>query len=350
MAYHLCDGFDNYGSSTERWSSVNGTMSYSSSYARFAAPAGLLGQGLKMGTSGAQWKQWNMVSNQATMIFGFAVYFPNLAATDGELMSFLDTTTTQCSIHVTATGAIQLQGGSGGAVLATSSPGVITVGWHWLDIEFTVNPSTGFVAIYVDQPAGGAPVVNLGGLNTRTSSNSYMNGFRIGDMSAVWNGLQLDDFHAHDNTGSAPNSILGESRVYTKKANGAGYTTNWTPNGAAANWQCSDDSPPDGDTTYNSSNTAGAIDGYAVPSAGLTVAPHYLVRLSYVRRDDAGPHTFQNGIRSAGTNALGTAFTVPSGYSWTDCSTCYVNDPATSSPWASGTAADAASMVIDETS
>jgi hypothetical protein len=193
-------------------------------------------------------------------------------------------------------------------------------------------------------------VLSASSLNNRSSANNYLNAFLIGDTSAVFGGVQFDDFHAHDNTGSAPNAILGDSRIYTKKANAAGYTTNWTPNGAAANWQCSNDSPPDGDTTYNSSNTPGAIDAYAVQSAGFTVAPNGLVRRSYVRRDDAGPHTFQNGIRSGSTNALGTAFTVPSTYAWTDGGTCYVNDPATGSPWASATPADAASMVIDETS
>ncbi len=353
MAYQVWDGFDNYNASTELWSAVNGTMSYSSSYCRFLTPSGLLGQGLKMASSsGSQWKQWNMVSNQATMIFGFAIYLPTIAT--GLFIEFMDGGTYQCSLLITASGQIQLVAGGGGTyggVLATSGPGVITAGtWHWIDISVTINNTTGAISLYVDQPAGGVAILTASGLNNRGSSNNYMNAFRIGDITAVFQGIQFDDFHAHDTTGSAPNAILGDSRIYTKNANGAGYATNWTPNGASANWQCVDDSPPDGDTSYNSSNTPGAIDGYAVPSAGFTVAPNGLVRRSYVRRDDAGPHTFQNGIRSGTTNALGAAFTVPSSYAWTDCGTCYVNDPATGSPWASAAAADAATMVIDETS
>src|SRR5579859_4573486 len=39
--YQFWDGFDHYDSSHELWDAVNGTFSYSSTYARFAAPSGL---------------------------------------------------------------------------------------------------------------------------------------------------------------------------------------------------------------------------------------------------------------------------------------------------------------------
>lgn len=347
MAYHLWDGFDNYNGSNELWPSIGPTVAYSSAYARFTAPSGLLGQGMKITGSGS--KAWNMSSNQATMIFGFPLQVEQLGS--GPIMFFLDGSTVQCSLWLQSNGAIELVLSYGGAVIAATGPGLFTPGvWHWLDIEITINNASGAIAVYLDSPAGAAAILNDTGLNTRSTANNYMNAFRIGDMNAVFVASYWDDFHAHDISGSAPNAILGDSRIYTKKASGAGYATNWTPNGASANWQCIDDSPPDGDTTYNSSNTPGTIDGYTVPTAGFTVAPNGVVRRSYVRRDDAGPHTFQNGIRSGSTNGLGTAFSVPSSYAWTDCGTCYVNDPATGSPWANASAADAASMVIDETS
>ena len=347
-AYHLWDGFDNYDSSHELWPVINGTPDYSSAYARFAAPSGTLGQGCRFLSGIGPYKQWNMISNQSTMIFGFAFFTPRLST--GEFMYFMDAGTVQCSLHFTPTGGILLQASFNGTTLAATGPGVIAPNtWYWIDIQITIS-ATGSIQIYINQPAGGAATLTASGINTKQTGNAYMNAFRVGDISNSFTGLLIDDFHAHDTTGSAPNAILGDSRIFTKKANAAGYTTNWTPNGASANWQCSDDSPPDGDTTYNSSNTPGAIDGYAVPGAGFTVAPNGVVRRSYVRRDDAGPHTFQNGIRSGSTNALGTAFTVPSSYAWTDGNTCYVNDPATSVPWATAAAADAAAMIIDETS
>jgi hypothetical protein len=349
-AYHLWDGFDNYNGSSQVWSAVLGTLTYGSGFARFATPTGLLGQGLKFG-GGTSWIQWNMVSNQPTMIFGFGIFIPQFPLVGAsQFLRFMDVGTGQCGLEFNSSGSILLNQGFSGATLAITVPGVMTTGiWHWLDVVITINNTTGAIQVYLDQPAGGAPVLTGSGLNTRSTANNSMNQFAIGDFGNVFNGMQIDDFHAHDITGAAPNAILGDSRIYTKKANGAGFSTLWTPNGAAANWQCSDEAPPDGDTTYNASNTPGAIDGYAVPTVPLSVAPNGLVRRSYVRRDDAGPHTFQNGIRSGSSNGLGSAFTVPSTYAWTDNNTCYVNDPATGSPFTAA-AADAVQMIIDETS
>lgn len=348
MSYELWDGFDHYNASFEMWPFTNGTMSYGPSYARFAAPAGLLGQGLKMAASGAQYKGWTLSGNRQTMIFGFAIYFPSLGSGSNNLIRFQDTSTVQCSLNITSAGAIQLVQGTAGTVLASTAPGVISPRvWHWLDIEITIASGSGAISIYIDEPAGASAVLNATSLNTQQSANAYMNVFYIGDFGAVFQGLQLDDFHAHTNSGSAPNSILGDSRIYTKIPNAAGYQTQWTPNGASANYQCVDDSIPDGDTTYVSSSTAGQIDGYAVPTAGFTGAPNGVVRRSYIRKDDASTHTFQNGVRSSSTNGLGTAVNVPSSYAWFD--SFFADDPATSAVWTAA-GADAAQMIIDETS
>ena len=70
-AYQLWDGFDNYNASTELWLLPAGTPSYGSSYARFAAPSGLLSQGIYSG--GGFQKKAVLNSNQGTLIFGFAI-------------------------------------------------------------------------------------------------------------------------------------------------------------------------------------------------------------------------------------------------------------------------------------
>ena len=272
MAYHLWDGFDNYSAATELWPTVSGSIQYSSSYARFAAPNGLLGAGMRIPPGGPGWKVWNMVSNQPTMIFGFAVFIPNLGGVGfNRVMQFSDSSTVQCSLCVNNSGQLGLIKSFNGSTLASSALAVVSPGvWHWLDIVVTISSTVGVIQVYLDQSAGSSSLVlNASGLNNQSTGNSYMNQFVIGDFGNTFLGIQFDDFHAHDNTGSAPNSVVGDSRIYTKVASGAGYTTSWAPTGAAANWQCSDEAPPDGDTTYNASNTPGAIDGYAVSTSGL---------------------------------------------------------------------------------
>jgi hypothetical protein len=351
MAYHLWDGFDDYNAASEMWSAVSGTIQYSAAYARFAAVSGLVAQGIRFTPGGPTWKQWNMASNQPTMIFGFPAFFPQFGgAGNNRFMHFSDSATVQCSLCVTSAGALVLQQNFNGSTLVTTGPGVITPGvWHWIDILITINNASGAIQVYLDQLVGGQAVLTGSNLNTRQSANNFMNQFVVGDFGNTFNGLQIDDFHAHDITGLAPNAILGDSRLYTKMAAGQGFSTLWTPNGAGANWQCVDEQIPDDDTSYVSSNTPGQIDGYTVATAGIVVAPHGVVRRSRVRRDDAGPHTFQNGIRSASSVSLGSAFTVPSSYAWTDGGVCYVNDPATGQPFTAA-AADAVQAVISMTS
>lgn len=346
-AYQFWDGFDHYNSSTELWDSVTGSVSYSSALARYTAPAGLLGQGMKC--NGIAYKFKNLLSNESSLYFGFSFLAPQFG-TGGRMVGFNQGGSFQSGVNITSAGGLAMMGGGFGTVLlAQSAPSVISTGvWHWLDLLVTFSPSSGSIAAYLDAPVGGSPFFTATSLNTANTGNAWIDQFYVGDVGNQFNGLQLDDFHCHDTTGSAPNSVLGSSRIYTKKPNGAGYSTLWTPNGASANWQCVDDSPPDGDTTYNSSATAGQIDGYDAPSAGLSSTPNGLVRRSYIRTD-GGAHTFQNGIRSGSSNGLGTAVSVPSSYGWTDCATCYVDDPATSAPFTAA-AADAVELVIDETS
>ena len=354
-AYQFWDGFDHYNSSSELWDSVGGSVSYSSLYSRFAAPTGLLGQGMKCAGTGG-YKIKSLLSNQATVIFGFAFYLASAPSTGGYggggLMNFYQGGTIQASLWITSSLELQLYRGyfTSSILLATSAPGVLTVGsWHWLDLEITISTTGGAINAYLDQPAGGTAFLSASGFNSANTGNDWMDQFWLGDINSQFGGLLVDDFHCNDTTGGVLNTVLGDSRIYTKKPNAAGYQTLWAPNGASANYQCVDDSVPDDDSTYVASNTAGQIDGYDVPPAGFSAAPNGLVRRSYIRKDDASSHTFQNGIRSGSANALGIAVAVPSSYGWTDGGTAYVDDPATSSPFTAA-AADAVELIIDETS
>jgi hypothetical protein len=344
MAYHLWDGFDHYNAANELWTTSSGVVSYSSAFSRYPALPGMLSQGIKLQTSGA--KRFNMTSNQPTMCFSLAALFNAPGNGTPAWMQFWDNATQQCTMGVTASGSLVLFAANGGT-LATSAPGAVSFGvWHWLAFQVTINNATGSVVAYVD----GVQVINASNLNTRNTANNYMNAFALSDVNGNMNAPQFDDFHAHDITGAAPNSLLlPDSRIYTKPDSGQGYSTLWTPTGAGTNWQCVDDAIPDGDATYVSSATPGQIDGYALPKVNFVVSPNGLVRRSLVRKDDAGAHTFQNGIRSGNSNALGVAFAVPSTYGWTDGGTCYVNDPATGLPFTAA-AADAVQNIISMTS
>jgi hypothetical protein len=345
--YQFCDGFDNYNSASILYETVSGTPVYSSSYARFAAPAGLPGQGVYLSSG---YIQKNMQSNQATLIAKVAYRALSTPSSFTSILGFLDGNSSafQVAVGWNNAGAIEAINGyqhvGGGTVIATSAPGVIApLQWFAVEVLLTVNGASGVLQVWVN----GAEVLNLISLNTQFTSNAWANQVRLADSTNP--GAYFDDFRVWDNTGSTQNAPIGsgfDSRLLTKLPSGAGGLTQWTPNGASANWQCVDDNPPDGDTTYVSS-TSTNYDSYALPSAGIVVPPFMVVARSYYRKDDANTRTFQNGVRSGTSNALGATFTAGSSYAFVD--SCIPNDPATSAPWTAA-GADAAQHLKYEAS
>ncbi|HEY3972311.1 MAG TPA: hypothetical protein VGM18_04855 [Candidatus Sulfotelmatobacter sp.] len=348
MAYEIWDGFDNYDTAHDEWETVNGSPSYSTSYARFAAASGCVSKGVSMGLS--TWKRKNLSGNRSGLILSFPFEISSLSFTGYEdFLGFLDNGTMQCMLGVSASGALAIRNGSAGVVQGATAPGVIASGnYYFIDLIITFGSTTGSATLYLSTPAGGAAILTLTNINTIANSNAYANQVEIGELRGNNLTLYFDDFHCHTNSGAAPNTVLGEgTRIYTKMPNGAGYATTLTPNGASANWQCVDDVPPDDDTTYVSAASFPLTEGYAVGAASFTGTVNGVVRKSRFRKDDGAAHTFQNGVRSSSTNSLATAVNVLSTYSWTD--SFYALDPATSAAWTAA-AADAAQPIISAAS
>jgi hypothetical protein len=344
MAYEFWDGFDHYDSAHEMWDFVNnGGGNPSTVDARFPAATNCVSRGVHMGL--AVWRRKNLSGNRAGLIISVAFGISSLAAATQNFLQFLDNGTIQCGLYVTSTGAIGAN--RGGTSLGLSIPGLISATsapTYFLDIVVTFGNGTGTVNVYLSTPAGGSPILSLSGINNIQSANAYANQVQIGELSGNIVNVYFDDFHCHTNAGAAPNTVLGEgTRIYTKLPKSVGFATTLTPNGAAANWQCVSDTPPDDDTTYVSAASFPLTEGYGIGAAGFTGTVNGVTRRSRIRKDDGAAHTFQNGVRSGTTNALGTAANVQSTYGWVD--SFFATDPATTVAWTSG-GADAASPII----
>jgi hypothetical protein len=326
-AYQFTDGFDNETSAAIYEATAGGTITYGTSYARFSPPSGLPGLGVRVQNA---WLQKNMQSNQATFIIKLAL---NISAIGGGgIIGALDSGNFQWMLAYQPSGELQLLRGQTGTVQASTGPGAVTANLYTaIEIEVTVGSSTGAVNIWVN----GTPVLSATGLNTQATSNATANQVRIGDCDMNGMIILLDDFRVWDGSGSAQNAPLGtDSRIVTKLPSSAGLLTGWTPNGAAANWQCVDDNPPDGDTTYVSSTAVNNQDSYQMPTAGLTQAPVMVVARSYIRRDDAGPHTAAVGVQQGSSGALGPTITIGSTYQFIDG--CILVDPSTGLAFTAG--------------
>jgi hypothetical protein len=353
MSYSgIWDGFDHYDAAHEVWNSSNSPL-YSSAYARFGAAPGCVAQGMRLGASGSKTKI--LKANVQTVIFSFAFMVaapPSLA--NGIFVNAQDNGTNQAGFTIEPNLSMTVRRTPSGTILGTTAPGVLTAGaWAWLDLVLNIATS-GYAQIYINTPLGpggvpGVPVLSATGINTQQSANAYCNIIQIGDLAInIDQYTYWDDFHCHDAGGVAPNGILGAgTRIYTKMPNAPGALSNWTPTGAGANWDCVQEVPPDDDTTYVLAGSS-VEDNYGIASAGIGASNtvNGIVRRSRMRMDDAGPHTFQNGIRSNGVDQLGGIASVASGYAYTD--SCSIIDPNTGQPWTAA-AADIATPIIYRT-
>jgi hypothetical protein len=356
MAYTgIWDGFDHYDLTKEVWDITNNpngnNLNYGSAYSRLVAAPNCVAKGLKVGGTGVggAYKVKNLAGNFTRYYVGLAFSMLSAPGTTFGFLGFRDAGTYQGWISINSAGAIEVHYGGTGALIGSSPPGTIGFGqYYWMDVDVTISGSASLIKIYLSAPAGSSALISVTG-PFQTTGNAYLNQILIGDINAPTGppAMYFDDFHCHDFGGGAPNTILGEgTRIYSKLPNAAGGSALWTPNGAAANWQCVDEAIPDDDTTYVAASTA-VKDNYAVGAASFTGTVNGLVRRSRVRKDDGLAHTFQNGVRSSGIDALAAAYTVQSGYAYTDGYT--IIDPNTGSAFTAANA-DLATPTILETS
>lgn len=351
--FQFCDTFCTINSTTQApYEATSGTITYSSSYARFAAPAGCQSGGVKIAASSSLRK--NLSSNQATLIafcsFG-ALALPGSG--NSTVMAFLDNGTCQCLLAVTPSGQLQFYNGGSGGTVAIGSPsasGLISSSSapaHGIEVQVTINSSTGSVSCWLD----GVQVIHSTGLNTQQSANAFANQAQLSGVSGSQGnnneGFYTDYFRVWDSTGSTQNAALGTDRQpITKLPSGAGTNTNWTPNGLTHNYQCVSVVPPSG-SDYVSASGSGVIDDYAMPVAGISTAPSMVVAQSYYEKTDANTRTYTTGVLSSGSSGVGNTFTANSSLTWVQ--NCIATDPATGVTWTAA-GADAAHFLHEELS
>lgn len=316
MALLQIDGFDYYGSAqlaSKGWSG-NGLSLQGASYTRFD-----VGQCLECGADWYQTKTLPFnVGPQAYV--GMAM---NLSVVqEGNLLWFKDESTSQVQITLSTNGNVVVNY-NGGSQQASYIP---TAGvWNYWEVGITFGSGTsGSVTVRVN----GSPIITVTGVDTIGSGNAYFNDIIFGD-----NGVSqsyIDDFYICDGSGSAYNTFLGDVRVYGLLPAGAGSSTQWTPNGAASNYECMNQVPPNA-SDYVSSSTPGQVDLYTmqtVPAAAQIIG----VQVSYyAQKTDSGTRTLQSVVKSGSVQAEGAENNL--GTSPQYFQDVFYNDPNTGAAW-----------------
>jgi hypothetical protein len=338
----LADGFDEYDVLGDVWNVVNNPSGVvMGDVGRFTAPVGCVTSSSVSVTNASASKLFVGAATPSSIVMGIAINMEELPPVGAPTNLFgvqngggvvLTTVWLNSSGQLFMTydeNPAHIIGGSGAL---TPVDTVFIHTWYYIELAALLSTTVGTAALYVNQEE----LLSFTGTQTSLSpacAYSYISS----------NGPQTiyDDLYAIGGTVTP----LGNTRILTKVPNGTGDLQNWAANGAAVEWECVDDVPPDDDITYASAST-NILQADSVPVVGLgTISqsgPTFLLTRSRARYDDGGPHTLNNGVRNGGTNALGSAVSLGAGYAPVE--NAVLLDPATGVAW-TNTGADTAQIL-----
>src|SRR5579884_4067947 len=328
MALRFVDSFDHYDNAhlNEKWTSSN-LGSGSGLLAAAARISGTGKQGCRLGQG--NWIQ-KSITQRSGWTVGFAVRFGDLydagALTsfhdDPPLLTFVDGNTGQVALTWNS-------GGYLGVWVFTSAYDVWTYGsydgvqanrvgiasqpirpgvWNYVEIQVVFSTTVGQVTLRVN---GVTVLDTAANLNTAISGNAWADGMALlrsypfAATSSNTN-IDIDDFYVADGSGTVNTGFLGDVRVEALLPADVGATTQFAVTGAATNYAAVNNNPPDDDTSYVSSGTAGQQDLYKF-SAPSTLGGAVLgIQFNhFARKDDAGTRTIEGLVHTGSTTAAG---------------------------------------------
>lgn len=312
---------DNFGF----WTTLPGTFTTNS--------GSTISSGKLLMNSGGVYTQLTLDA-QATWIVNMRINQAAPSVSPFRLVSFLDGGTVQCVLGMKNTGKLAFYRGDLSTQLGSDSVATLTIDtdttYYDIEIKVVINNSTGSFEVRIN----GAADANLtaSSQNTRSSSNNSADILRFGDAGGTFaSNTRYDQIVVMDSSGSEMNDFLGVVNVNLHQQTGAGNYAQFTPS-AGSNYQNVDDSAPDGDSTYNESNTPNQIDSFAMGNlpAGTTTV-HALYKWWNAKRTDATARGLSPLFRISSTDYVGTNQNLGASYQY--YGQAYPLSPATSSAW-----------------
>lgn len=263
MALIFCDSFDNYASQTEFWDFAGIDCAIST------VPGNpRTGLGCLQVISSAFGPRKIFNANK-THVLGCLSW----NSTDpGSVMDFFNATAGEVGVRVRVQGDGSIRFGWGNAdnFIAATPIGLYQFGvYNSIAVEVeNFTTSTGIITCWVN----GVQVFQQSGLKTTntfaTGSPSFCNAFRPMGPGGIPGLCLIDDLYVLD-CSTGPNiTFLGPLKLYSLPPT-SDVSVVWTPLGGGSNFSEVDEVPPDGDTSYVSSFSVGALDQYGYPLTGV---------------------------------------------------------------------------------
>lgn len=242
-------------------------------------------------------------ATQSTIFLGFR--FKNLFSfqISYTFLELIDATIAQVAFFITSGGAIGIRRDT--TVLAISNPNLIKTNVPvYIEIKVTFSNTVGVVEIRLN----GATVISLSNVNTRNTSNSFMNIVSFLTPGAFL-GYDLGDFYVLD-TNSPVNNFVGDIKTRLLLANGNGAISLWSIINAILSFQAVNELAPD-TTSFIQSLLPAQRSMYTAEDIPLTTVPKFL-QVNSIARASSGTDTYKIVIDDGTTSSMSPVQTVNS--------------------------------------
>lgn len=268
--------------------------------------------------AGGSISKYSAFADQTTIYAQFHLWATGL--TEDYCFTFTSGSTVQCSLRYRADGKLRFARGTTTALGDSAAPVIAINAWYFIQIRVNIAAAGSY-----EVRVNGQTVISGTG-NTQALAGFGADGWQIRN-------LRFANILLYNESGTqAPNTWTPETRIYADLPNAAGASSGWTPS-AAANYQCVDEQPNNGDTDYVSAAAAGPVDSYACAATAPAGTNIYAVAVEIVaRKDDAGTNEVDCLLRTGGSDfASGSSAALTTTYQrfrrlWTQ-------DPATAAAW-----------------
>ena len=247
----FCNSFDHYNDLSLKWTTPGGTISFGPG-AR-TGPGSLVIQGILAPTLG--------FAGVSGIVCGCAF---NTQTLSGRPLS-VDPATLHVGIN--GDGSFSLDDVTG--TVARSAGGLIQTGqYNYFEMKAQIlSPSHGVATVRLN----GVTLMNAVNWTPNSGNTTFTSFGLVGPGAGL--SANVDDLYICDLSGSTNNDFLGAIRIYAVVPSANGTPVNWTPNGAATNFQCVNSVPPG--TPFVSGAAVNVTDQYiydvsSVP-AGLQI-------------------------------------------------------------------------------
>ena len=325
MAFNFIDSFDAYPNINDSSNGLQGYYSVYNQYGDMSIGTGRFGgqcitvNGYINGNNGQFTKG---IPSTNTFTVGFATRM-NQFITGTTDYTFQYNTCGGNSIGVQMNANQQYQIYFNSTVLAVA-PNFISVGsWHFLELEVSINSSTGFANLYVDGLLQASFTGNTG--------NSPC-------TSVGWGLFNAQDYlhttnHSYDDVYVKNVATREGERKVQALVPASDYSLQWLPSTGTTHYSLINTLPvPASPSTYVYANVATYQDLYGVTSLSNSPSVVSCVQIrTCAAKDQAETKTIATVIDSAGTIVDGTTYALTASYLYyTDI---YDNDPHTGGAW-----------------